>query len=368
MIKLSHFQFEVKHRRIKRDIWDFWQKLKQKEKLDDADKYWLQKFRSLLKESEYALIVTHKNTGIKRKWVLKNLKFDRKHYAKELLKEVISKRQSYKTLTYKSRNFEGANYKLLGGVFPTWDQIKEIAKHVQYNNPHFAKKPRSITKRYIGVELEFNHHPTNPYRTDHIAEKLLEKGLGKYVHVGTDGSCGFEVRVLLDETEFIEPLTKIMDTIKEMGFPCNEQCGTHVHLDMRKRDVKRVYSNFFYTQTFMRKLLAKSRKKNRFCMVNEYEDFDKQSNQGDRYRGINVQSYREHQTLEIRMHQGTLESSELIPWIKLLLQIANYDGKLEKKALTLKQVKEQYQLDDGLTLALQDRLGSLFGRVLNRGA
>ncbi len=373
-INLSHFSFKVTRREFLPAIWTKWLELRKKDKLDDLEKYWLKEFRKKVKNTEYYVKVTHKSSQISKKWILEDLNFKRVDYAKALLTIVNQQRQVRQKISGTPKEFAGAKFALVGGVFEKPNQINVIAQNTTYNDPMQSKRPRHKTRRYIGVELEFNPLVENDIGTSEIAKLLKTANLGKYCHVGTDGSCGinerqggYEVRVLLTEDDWIEPLTKVMSTLTGAGFKVNHRCGTHVHLDMRNRDVKKCYNNFYYTQYFMRKLLVKSRKRNGYCKVNESADFDSQMRH-ERRRGINVQSYNEHGTLEIRMHHGTLTPSELIPWIKLLLKIANYDGKVSKKVMTLKQVNEQYQLEEPLQKELESRLGTLFGRVLNLGA
>lgn len=366
-IDLRHFRFKLTTCKFFPEIWVKWAQLKKKEKLDEKDKFWLKEFRSQLKKTDYYLTVSHIKTRIAKRWVLNDLNFDKLDYAKALMDIIKEHRHNLQSKKKVSKSFSGAPYHLIDGVFEVPNEINRLAENASYNDPLQSKAPRHKNKTYIGIELEFNPHPTQEHTTGSIAEVLKKAKVGKYCHVGTDGSCGrtadeggFEIRVLVTEDDYINPLTKIMKTLTDMGFGVNERCGTHVHLDMRNRDVKRVYNNFFYTQSFMRKLLEKSRKKNKYCKVNTYADFHQQHELRDRRTGINCESYSEHRSLEIRMHHGTLDPKELLPWIKLLIQIANYEGTLEKKVLTLKQAKEQYKLEESLQKDLQGRLKRLF--------
>jgi hypothetical protein len=62
------------------------------------------------------------------------------------------------------------------------------------------------------------------------------------------------------------------------------------------------------------------------------------------------------------MHQGTLNASSLIPWIKLLLKIVNHKGELSQAGVrTLKQASANYNIEPELFVELQQR-------ILSRGA
>lgn len=364
----NHFKFTIEPRRFMKKIWEKYNDLKKIEKLSDMDKYWLKQVRAALKVPEFMVTVKHVPTGLSMQSAAKGPKVNRKECIDKLIAKIQTERKAAKVPTKKARKFDGAEYFVVGGVFDKFSQINEIAKKTKTNDPYARKTPRRKDTNYIGVELEFNETPG--VDRDKIAAALKSAGLGKYVDVTTDPSCGWEVRVLLPEAHFETYLKNIMDILKNMGHKADNKCGTHVHLDMRSRDVNQVYRNFFKTQKFLRKFLTKSRKNNRYCRVNKHDDFEDQRELGEdeRYYGINVQAYERHNTLEIRMHQGTLQADELIPWIKCLIKIANHKVSVPKEVNTLKQARQQYQIEDTLAKTLEDRIYTVFGRVLNLGA
>lgn len=359
MNKFSAFKFEFKSQQLDKKAWAKYNSLKQKTKRTEIDKFFIQDFRKKLANAGTWVTVTHIPTKISRSLLVFN-KINRVEIIKEHLKLIRHRRKILKEDIIKTKEFCGASYEVVGNTFNKPNQINTIGKNCKWNDPLQSKVPTSVSKKYIGVELEFNHHPQKRHSTETIGALFKKENLGRYVHCGTDGSCGFEVRVLVTEDNYQEILPKIMKVLTDEGFPCDTRCGTHVHLDMRQRDVKQVYKNFFYTQTFLRKFLKKSRKRNTFCKVNNKDNFEEQLALRDRYLGINPNAYMEHKTLEIRMHHGTLDSNELVPWIKLLLTIANYQGIMEKKVLTLKQASEKYNMDASLKNELTNRLGWLF--------
>jgi uncharacterized protein YbcC (UPF0753/DUF2309 family) len=96
--------------------------------------------------------------------------------------------------------------------------------------------------------------------------------------------------------------------------------------------------------------------------MNKADTFEKQLSVGDRRYAINVQAFNEHKTIEVRMHQGTLNPDELIPWIKLLLKVTNYHTPVQSSVNTLKQAKKQFDIDEQLEHSLQERILSMFVR------
>lgn len=361
-LNLKHFFFSIKPRRLKREVMVKYFEVLKKKELNDEDKFFVKEVREKNKKSEFTVTVKHIPTNTIKTQVFTGLKIDKKALALTLVDEIKKTREKQKSWIHKSKSFEGANYTTFGGVFTLPGQIAVIGKNTKMNDPSRIKAPRLTTKNYIGVELEFNDG--NGHSEGDIVNQFKDANLGKYVNVTRDGSCGWEVRVLLAEDDFIEPLKKICKVITDMGFSCNSQCGTHVHLDMRKRDVQKVYTNFFFSQLFLRKFLKSDRKKNSYCKLNNKAIMGDCLSTGDRYYGINPQSFNKHKTLEIRMHHGTLDPSELIPWIKVLMKIADYEGSFTRKVNTLKQATSELKLDENLFGMLQARLRTF--RILKK--
>ena len=88
-----------------------------------------------------------------------------------------------------------------------------------------------------------------------IKDGLIERGLGRYCNITSDPSCGHELRVLVPEKKYKEILPKILKFLIDMGFKAGDNCGTHVHFDMRGRDVKKCYENIYRLQDVMYKLV-----------------------------------------------------------------------------------------------------------------
>lgn len=373
----SDFKFETTPLKLKKDILDQYETAKDKKSKDDFDKMFIKTVKEKLKQVRLKLIVTHLPSKISHSWVIETDldQVDRSKYITDILTIVSTTRENRKrTIQKQQKSFDGAHYELVGGVFlgpVDGNRINNIGKNCTTNDPFMAKLPRKPKANYVGIELEFNPAPNQSTKT--IAKALKDAGLSRYVQVGEDGSCGgmdsngqrlrgFEVRVLLEEINFLENLSKICKVLKDLGFKTDTTCGTHVHIDMRNRDVKKCYENLFKVQTLLRKFLTKDRKKNIFCMKNDYANYDEHVanavGREARRCGINTQSYSKYKTLEIRMHQGTLDAEKLAPFINLLVKIANYGGNINKTVHTLKQAKAVLNVDEPLFNNLKERLTS----------
>lgn len=364
-LALGHFKFSYRNRRFNSDIWKKYYARRKVEKKTADDKFYIRNVRASSKQWEREVTVTHVPTQIKISQLVIGDKVNRRELMNKLLVKIKETRMANRKKKPVVREFDGAHFNSVGGVFEQAGQINDIGKKTTTNDPYAHKKPRHAKKNYIGIEIEFNQIPR--VTMDMIGDAFKTAGLARHVNVTTDGSCGWEVRVLLPEDDYIQPLQKIMKVIRDLGHKADHRCGTHIHFDMRNRDVKMVYENLFKTQKFLRKFLTKSRKTNRFCQMNKAETFDKQLSLGDRYYALNVQAYNRHKTLEVRMHQGTLDENELLPWIKLLLKIVNYQTVIESKVNTLRQARKQFEIDGTLSKNLEQRILTVFRNPLAAG-
>lgn len=241
---------------------------------------------------------------------------------------------------------------------------------------------RPITKsRHVGIEIE----AISPYPLSYIQALFITAGLNKYCSLGEDGSvepdnnmqeyCDFEdwedylddnitnlfklednysdleidtylylhkikpapkkssykqscfeMRVLATEYSLPLILSKVGRFLKSISATTNTSCGMHVHLDMRNRNVKAAYKRLVNSLPELEAQVGKDRLNNMFTIKNEYNDFDKQLRIHDRYRAINALSYEDKKTLEVRLHEGSVDVKKILNWCRLLICIADNKG------------------------------------------
>lgn len=246
---------------------------------------------------------------------------------------------------------------------------------------HESKTPTS-KKNYVGIEIEF----LTP-RGDHINKikrLLIKNELEWYCHIGGDGSVtdidfvpkfkhivrefqgqrwedsvivnnnkrkvGHEIRILAQEDEAPDIVKKVCEIIVECNGIINSTCGLHIHIDLRNRSYDTVYHNMFMSQDLMFKTQPSSRtSNNKFCM----KLTKKFKTTRTRYYAINSKAYKEHRTIEIRLHEPTLNSKDVLMWMDFLIGIANIKTCLKKKVST---VEDLDFLPDNLKGHLNERI------------
>ena len=170
-----------------------------------------------------------------------------------------------------------------------------------------SKSPTEKKNHYVGIEVEF---VAKGYDENDIGEELQAAGLGKYCYV-FDEHCGIEICILAKESEYKDVLARVLDVIEDFEGYAGDNCGIHVHLDMRSRDVNKCYHNLYKSLGLMKKLVTKDRHGGQWSSTNAYSDFTSQKDYQDfednRYLAINTLSYDRHETLEIRLHHGSVD-------------------------------------------------------------
>lgn len=151
-------------------------------------------------------------------------------------------------------------------------------------------------------------------------------------HEESDGQGLEAVSPILQGADGYEQVKKMVDAMRAAGGSIDRTCGFHVHHDVRDMTADQVaYLLSFYmdNQTVIDTMLAPSRRSsrsNQWCRP--YQDEEKRrikqmakSGQGfanyyERYKTINVQSFAKYGSIEIRQHQGTLNFSKIVNWVK----------------------------------------------------
>lgn len=226
------------------------------------------------------------------------------------------------------------------------------------------KKSPTSRRKYVGIEIEFLLAKGGYSKMEKL---LIKNNLQWYVHLGGDGSVqdtefvpeyamrqnnwnnqmhqyitneqdrkvGREIRILVEECEAANIITQCCDIIKQCRGIINETCGLHVHVDLRNRDYGKVYHNLFSVQGLMFLTQPASRRKNKFCRklprLLKGDDVD-------RYYAINKRAYKEHRTMEVRLHEPTLEAKDIIMWTKFLVKIADMNTMLDKKVTSVEEL------------------------------
>jgi hypothetical protein len=212
--------------------------------------------------------------------------------------------------------------------------------------------------RFVGVEIE----------AEGGDGENLDDMIPDLCGITGDGSLHYGVEIQTPPARgsvFVEIVEKVVDTLSGEGWSTSDRCGLHVHVDMAdKRNngefLGRLYAAFFAVEPLLFRLQGGRRDNNSYCeplrtafggtaakmrrksskkIMAEYhglhrqrhetqQDFDYrlESYMADkyhqsRYRATNFHSIGCHGTLEIRLHEGTLDATEILAWADMIQSI-----------------------------------------------
>lgn len=217
-----------------------------------------------------------------------------------------------------------------------------------------------IPDRAFGVEFEIQP----PRASEHIdrndqmhqtAELLSANGIVTrsrgYTHdvvsywkIVTDGSVsgGYElVSPILKGLEGLAQVEKVCQTLTSAGYRVDRSCGLHVHVDARDFDRKaliRLVRQFLIEEHNFDKFVTSNRLENDYCMSNiarfgnhgtrlqtlkyAHQNLGNEAQTiyrqiaTSRYYKLNLDALWRQHTVEFRMHQGTIDATTAIRWIR----------------------------------------------------
>ena len=169
------------------------------------------------------------------------------------------------------------------------------------------------------------------------------------------------------------------------GGKVDRTTGFHVHIgaaELTHEHIAQWYINWNLHHDAIGVLVAPSRLNNRFCSALTEEATNRNAERirngnisdfnGDRYHSFNLQSFQRHGTLEIRLHQGTLNGAKAVAWAKFIdafkqLSESRIIGdlgtgtNLQKCENLLDLLRINGNLDERTANYLKDRAASLNG-------
>lgn len=224
------------------------------------------------------------------------------------------------------------------------NRIMENKRFPLNSNPH------------IGIEIECI---TNFSRSQ-MSYFFALKNLQNYVSVGTDMSIevgrelyegskiireyGHEIRICCPYNKLKETLNKVCSVIKFANGTVNDSCGLHVHLDMRFKKPYTSYWNLVSCLPLLKSKVSKHRWNNEYCKLNRTKLFGEVNNEhdksGEKYYAVNKESYKRLKTLEIRIHESTLNPNKIFNWVKLLVDIAKVKKKISSQVKNVRELSQ----------------------------
>lgn len=255
------------------------------------------------------------------------------------LRSLIKKeRSSRKSISIESQEVKGGKLTKVGGVHTKAREVEKVFEIFLKNAFKIEKKPIDKKAKYIGLELELIY--SGNYEL--LEQLMMKERLHNEVTIHRDdsvrpchntGYTGLEITVLVKEENLERVCTKLQSIFEnpEIDAYANRSCGLHVHMDMRNRDHKSAFKNLVRVQDVLRGSQPRGRINNIHCKPNAFDEFKIINDRGDRfdrYFVINPNAYEKFNTLEVRVHEGTICSENIINWVRFLVSVADHKGEI----------------------------------------
>lgn len=252
---------------------------------------------------------------------------DTKQLEMELAARVRAIRSEFKTIPKETKKkvFNQYDVTMVGGIHIKPNVYGEIFEKSLIELIDKPKVPSSPTENYLGIEIECLIREDS---SKLLKELLCKQRLHKNVQMGSDSSIqadtggykGIELRVLVTESELQSVMARLSKCLKHRKVDAyvNRSCGLHVHLDMRNRDHMVAFQKLFRVQTLLRNSQSTSRLVSTYCKEVTEDNFKDAQDRGERYSVINTVSFKKHGTLEIRVHDGTVNTKDITNWCMFL--------------------------------------------------
>lgn len=157
-----------------------------------------------------------------------------------------------------------------------------------------------------------------------------------------DGSVarGAEVVSPILNASRLNEAVKVTKALKDSGARVDRATGFHLHIGGRiftsASKLARFTLNYYAVHHAIGALVAPSRLNNGYCKVLDRAEAERQATflengggrswNGNRYTSLNLDALDKHSTIEIRLHQGTLNGVKAVAWaqfIEALITVSN---------------------------------------------
>jgi len=220
----------------------------------------------------------------------------------------------------------------------TWGYRAQDGSDVTFDN--------ICSERAFGVEIETAE--CEGYRS-HRASTLFGAKFD-----GSIGGMEF-VSPPLKGDQGLDEVSKLCDIASDNDWTVDSDCGLHVHIDVTNESMqrlRRIAYAFAKTQEVWQSFTTPYRAKDCcYCTPirwKPYQVFSKDvrnfGRDQSRYQWLNLAACERHNTIEIRIHEGTLDGDAICNWIKALVRFADWAAENSRRKVidpTLGDTPEQ---------------------------
>lgn len=186
-----------------------------------------------------------------------------------------------------------------------------------------------VYNRRFGIEFEFSMPIARDYgtwstnRTNAFRQLLQDNEMGDF-NIGHDGS-EWEVKTpILSGSYGLRRVKNFLNLILDHGARVTEADGLHIHHDApefvnNRPLILNLVENWYRNQNSIIEMVHNRRNGRGACPRYSWSDLENVRRGNYRYLGrknLNINSLTRHGTIEVRLHEGTLDYEEVFSWLR----------------------------------------------------
>jgi hypothetical protein len=183
----------------------------------------------------------------------------------------------------------------------------------------------------IGYEVEGLWSNNYHYLAEKIGGDFIEDGSVNFDY--EERMAGMEMEYRSNPRKTIKDIERDLKEIAHYFISGNETCGFHVHLSCKRRSIVSLLASWKFIKYFLKEIkklypeMYKKRAENSYCRTSKVNKEQVIcyffTGDGDRYRAVNLLSYRKHRTIEFRLFD-MMEVKNCIKYIKSTKEIVEH--------------------------------------------
>jgi len=147
---------------------------------------------------------------------------------------------------------------------------------------------------------------------------------------------------ILNGNKGMEAVDCITGFADDNNWKCDSSCGYHLHLDMSDESaegLKGIALAYQMTYNVWVEFIKQGRKNSSYCSgtydgidwikdLTSCDEWLRMSRNTSRYHWVNWAAYSRHSTLEVRMHEGTVDGRKVRNWVRAHTTFADWASEL----------------------------------------
>lgn len=187
-----------------------------------------------------------------------------------------------------------------------------------------------ILKKYASKVIKEVYGPRSYYAKEDSFDSDFR--LNQW-HIKEENINISELTTPLSQHKDVERICKVIDYLRESDIKVDDNCGLHVHIDIHDIDKYHLMGAWLWCERSIMKCFPVERRKSGFCecMIEKplnkrliAKILEEKTDESEHMKDVNLGNYDNRKTVEIRLSEGSLDTTWIRAWIKFLLRWVDF--------------------------------------------